>query len=395
MMPVLFKVPLLGKEVPAFGVMMTIGFLLAIYWAARRALRSGANPDVVLNMGFIALIAGVVGCRAMFVIHYWEENFAPIEPLGARIWAIIDLTRGGMEFYGGMILTVLVVLAYLTLWKHSARWYLDIVAPSLALGMALGRVGCFLNGCCFGSPCDLPWAVRFPYGSTPAIEQWMQRAPGAALPAELIRQNTLGEPMPIRIQQLAASDAEIQAAFDQAAEVRRELEKTNAAAAAATGAEKARLENEAAQLKRRLAAMPHAELRDHLARYGLTLAQFRELAKHYPSLRIHPAQLYSTIGLAILAMALHQLYWRRKRDGTVIFTMLAIEPISRILLERIRDDNPHDVFGLTISQSIALGMSLVGIIGLLAIRKLPPRSPLAEIWVPDEEEVKGVKPAKA
>src|SRR5574337_1127729 len=111
MAPVLFHLPVCGRAVPGYGVMLMIGFFLSIWWAAKRAEKSGANPDVVLNCGFIALICGVVGCRLMYVVHYWDQfkyqgDFLHI------LWAIVDVTKGGLEFYGGFILTVICVLAW-------------------------------------------------------------------------------------------------------------------------------------------------------------------------------------------------------------------------------------------------------------------------------------------
>lgn len=387
MMPILFKIPILGKEVPAFGVMMTIGFLLAIYWAVRRAQRSGANPDVILNIGFISLIAGVLGCRIMFVVHYWDESFANIQPLSARLWSVMDLTRGGMEYYGGFLLSVICVVTYLHFWKHSLRWYFDIVAPSAAVGMALGRVGCFLNGCCFGSPCELPWAVRFPYGSTPAQAQWQERVPGAELPQELIYLTpTSRSPLAVRIQDMQASDAELNAALTQDRAMRDEIRAKQTQLEAATGETRARIQADSQALSAKRDALPFQEIRMLLSRTGMDLARFRELAHEHPSVPTHPAQLYSTVGLLSLALLLDALYWRRSRDGQVILTLMLIEPVSRILLELVRADNPVDTFGLTISQFIAIGLTLLGFVGLLWLRRLPPRSPAAVVWIPPEEE---------
>ena len=97
MMPVIFRIPFLGKDIPSYGLMMMIGFMLAIVWAAHRAAKSKANPDVVLNCGFIALIAGVVGCRFMYVVHYWDQ-FKNRGDAGQVFMAIIDVTKGGLEF---------------------------------------------------------------------------------------------------------------------------------------------------------------------------------------------------------------------------------------------------------------------------------------------------------
>ncbi|MGE3181359.1 MAG: prolipoprotein diacylglyceryl transferase family protein, partial [Phycisphaerae bacterium] len=289
MRPVLFELPFLGKEIPAFGLMMTLGFLLGIYWAVRRAIKSGANPDVVLNIGFIALIAGVVGCRIMFVWHYWDEQFAQIQPIGNRIWAILNLTQGGMEFYGGFLLTCIAVFVYLWGWGHSIRWYLDIVAPSLAIGMAFGRVGCFLNGCCFGGPCNLPWAVEFPYGSNPAVVQWEKRLPGTSLPQELVDSTTF--PSPIRLQSLLASDKKVDAAVAQANRLELEL---------AALKQKSAPPDEIRLAQAKLALVPYPDLRRQMKRYDLSAEEIRTMAHAHGSIPIHPAQLYSTAGLLVL-----------------------------------------------------------------------------------------------
>ena len=135
MHPVLFTIPGINLSVPAYGFMMMLGFLTAILWAAYRAQRSGANPDVVLNCGFIALIGGVAGARAMYVVHYWDQ-FALRGSPGQIIWGILNVSEGGLEFYGGFIAATLGVLLYMVLWKHSLRWYVDITAPSAMLARA-------------------------------------------------------------------------------------------------------------------------------------------------------------------------------------------------------------------------------------------------------------------
>ncbi len=387
---VLFEVPGLGWDVPGYGVALMIGFLLSVWWAARRAERSGANPDIVLNCGFIALLGGVVGARAMYVLHYWEQ-FAGRSNL---LWALIDVRKGGLEVYGGVLAVMVVVFVYLWRSKLSIRWYLDIMVPSAALGMGLGRIGCFLNGCCYGGVCDLPWAVRFPYGSSAAVQQWEERMPGAALPQQLVfmrpqgvyGDGTAAVPVSRELGNPGLSEAEIAAEQEQLRGLLSDIGAIQQEVAqASTTAERTRLKGRLDELRGRIEAVgaDHIDIRTQMEKYGLSFEELREVARPHRSLPVHPTQLYSVVVLVILALFLDAIYWRRTRDGQVLFAFLLVEPIMRWMLEVIRADNPIDTLGtFTISQFIAIGMSLVGLIGLLVLRKLPPRSPRAKIWEP-------------
>jgi phosphatidylglycerol:prolipoprotein diacylglycerol transferase len=364
MMPVVFRIPFVNIDVPGYGLAMMLGFLLSVVWAVRRATKSGANPDVVLNCAFIALIGGVGGSRIMYVVHYWEQ-FAHRGNWLAVALAVIDVRKGGLEVYGGFIAASLGVLVYMIFWRHSFRWYLDILAPSAALGMGLGRIGCFLNGCCWGLPSDLPWAVRFPFGSNASIEQWY--AGQLDMPKELIwmppnRAFPDGRPAALLPREmLRMTDADF-------AKIKPALDKI--------------VREDAALIVRRQQATSAAERADIDKQASRLRAELQELAHQHPSLPVHPTQLYSTITLVLLALLLSALYWRRTRDGQVICTMLLIEPWTRYILETIRADNPVDTFHFTISQFLALLISLIGLAGLIALQYAKPRSPRAKLWEP-------------
>jgi phosphatidylglycerol---prolipoprotein diacylglyceryl transferase len=388
MMPVVFRIPLVNIDVPGYGLAMMLGFLLTVVWAARRAAKSGGNPDVVLNCAFIALIGGVGGSRFMYVVHYWEQ-YASRGNWMAVAWSIIDMRKGGLEVYGGFIAACLGVLIYMIFWGHSFRWYLDILAPSAALGMGLGRIGCFLNGCCWGLPSELPWAVRFPFGSNASIQQWY--AGQLDMPRELMffpppnGAFAGGESVSLLPREmLRMSDAEV-------AKLKATVEKINQENIALTArrqqaksdAEKAQLDREEKRLGAQALAVaqsPYASVLANMQSSGLTLEQLKELAHAHPSLAVHPTQLYSTITLVLLALLLNSLYWRRTRDGQVICTMLLIEPWTRYILETIRADNPVDTFHFTISQFLALMISLIGLAGLIALQYAKPRSLRAKLW---------------
>lgn len=386
MKPVIFTIPGINWDVPGYGLMLMLGLFASIWWAARRALKSGGNPDVILNCGFIAIIIGVVGSRAMYVIHYWDQFQAHGSALKV-LFAIIDVRKGGLEFYGGFILTTICTLAWLRFWeKVSLRWYLDIIAPSAALGLAIGRIGCLLNGCCFGTTCDLPWAVRFPFGSSACIHQWQARLPGAAVREELIyTDGETGLAMLLPREFLYTSDQRL----DAVAKVHRDLQAYQAQFDAAS---------DPVERERLRASIRHLEskgtkdlLKYHAAcanmkKYGLSAAELRAVGESYRTLPVHPTQPYSTITALLIALLLNALYWRRTRDGQVICTLLLIEPVSRWLLEIVRADNPIDmVGGLTVSQFLAVCMTLAGLLGLLWLQRMPPRSPRARLWDPPEQ----------
>jgi phosphatidylglycerol:prolipoprotein diacylglycerol transferase len=107
----------------------------------------------------------------------------------------------------------------------------------------------------------------------------------------------------------------------------------------------------------------------------------------YPSLPVHPTQLYSTVSAILLSIFLGRIFHRRKRHGVVFAWMMVLYPISRFILESIRTDNPLDVFGLTASQALSVVIFILGCLYLLFLyRFLPERSPRAIPFVPEEEE---------
>lgn len=140
-----------------YGIFVAGGFWLGAWTAARRAGKSGLNPEIIWDLLWVLIVAGIVGARALYVATYWERDFRN-EP-----WSEIFMVHhGGLVFHGGFVAAVLAGFAWCQ-WRKWPAWALtDVFAPSLALGHALGRIGCLMNGCCYGARCDLPWAIRFP-----------------------------------------------------------------------------------------------------------------------------------------------------------------------------------------------------------------------------------------
>ena len=179
MKQVLFTIPGLGVPVHGFALLVVLGFFLGVLLARRRSLQEGLDPDLIDDLAPWVLLGGLIGARLLFVAEYWGEKVAT---LGAvfRVW------EGGLVFYGGLFGAVVAVLLVRAARAFPLLATLDALTPALALGIAIGRVGCFLNGCCYGDPCPIPWlAVRFPPHSPPWLAEQAQGIIPAAARASL------------------------------------------------------------------------------------------------------------------------------------------------------------------------------------------------------------------
>ena len=396
MHPELFTLPILGMSIKTYGFFLMLGFLSAVWLAMKRAARVKADPDRVIDVSFFALLFGVGGARLFYVVHYWETDFALASN---KLLAIIDIRQGGLEFLGGLLGAMAAILIYLIVKKQSVRLYLDIIAPSAMWGLAFGRIGCFFNGCCFGGLCvasannepALPWAVRFPFGSPAHMRQWEERQ--VTIPAELL--NTAGMmayPLPATTLHLSVEKRE---------RPQREVERVQAALAKAktANADGAEVQELESQLKSKKAALAAATRKHHLAdlewaqhypsrrhpERKTSVSELEQLAAQCQSLPIHPTQLYASVNAFLLYGLLAYVFYLRKRHGVVIGLLLLLYPISRVLLEMIRVDNPHDVAGLTISQFISVVMAIFAVAYLIILYKvMPQRSPYADAAKPAE-----------
>ena len=147
-----------GFTIYWYGILVAGGFLAGLWTASRRCVLDKLDGKVISDLGVWIILAGMIGARAMHVVTYWEEQYAD-QPLSH----LLDFRGGGLVFHGGFIGAVLAVILYPRLHGKQPLWKIaDAFAPSIPLGHALGRVGCLMTGCCFGTACDLPWAIHFP-----------------------------------------------------------------------------------------------------------------------------------------------------------------------------------------------------------------------------------------
>jgi len=330
MFPELFEIPFIHLTVKSYGLMMVIGFIFAVSLIRHLSRDITPDPQLVTNAALYSLIGGVVGARLFYVVHYFGS-------FKADLISIFAIWQGGLEILGGVIVAITIIFFYLLYHKLPIRRYFDILAIGLLLALLFGRIGCFLNGCCFGKPTNLPWAVRFPYGSHVYYSQ--------------INANPKrNRPQP----QLELPDE----FFGYHNEEGRWIE----------------------------------GLRPK--RY-LTVEQKEQLKKidKYRSLPVHPTQLYSSAVGGLLCLILY-LLWRRSQNaaasktpgkffikpGQIFSLMFILYGVSRFFMEFLRDDNPFEYAwwaiykGGTLSQNLGIYMAIFGVVLMAIFQRMKPET---------------------
>jgi len=309
--------------------MMVVGFLAAVSLIRRLSRNITPDPRLITNAALYSLIAGVVGARVFYVAHHFDQ-FRGRGPL-----SVFAIWLGGYELLGGVILAITIIIFYLRYHKLPIRRYLDILAVGLILALAFGRIGCFLNGCCFGKPTNLLWAVRFPYGSHAYYSQVYPDTkrnrpdPHLTLPDEFFSQYQRNG-------------------------------------------------------KTFYGLKPYEDLTD----------EQKDMVKNgkYRCLPVHPTQLYSSAMAAVLCFILY-LFWRRSqkagdaqntkrlfaKPGCTFSLMFILYGVTRFFIEFLRDDNPFELAwwavykGGTVSQNLGIYLTILGIALIVIFQKMKPK----------------------
>ena len=327
MHPKFFEIPFIHLTVPTYGLMMVVGFISAIFLIRRLSRNITPDPQLITNAALYTLIAGVVGARLFYVIHYFDH-------FRGRLLSVFVIWQGGLELVGGVILAIAVIILYLRYHKLPIRRYLDILAVALMLALAFGRIGCFMRGCCFGKPTNLPWAVRFPYNSPIQLHS-------PAYYSQVHPDFKRNRPEP--------------------------------------------------QLKLPAGFFGYY---DDNSRWYSGLKPYEHLTPRqkemvdkgpYRCLPVHPTQLYSSANAVILCFILY-LFWRKSQNagnsknadgfsvkpGWTFSLMFILYGITRFFIEFLRDDNPFEFDSLTISQNIGVAMIVLGVVLIAIFDRIKP-----------------------
>jgi phosphatidylglycerol:prolipoprotein diacylglycerol transferase len=138
----------------SYGVLLASAYLLALYYAVRRARRFGLDGNRVLDLGIYIIISALVGAKLLLLI----VDFDQFRRQPAELWTLV---RSGGVFYGGLVLAFAVGFWYVRKHRLPVWPTADAIAPGIALGHVVGRFGCLLAGCCYGKPTSLPWGITF------------------------------------------------------------------------------------------------------------------------------------------------------------------------------------------------------------------------------------------
>lgn len=159
----------IGKVLPhasfpifGYGFLVMTGFLVAVLAARGRAEKIGLDPDRVWDAGIWLLISGVAGGRLFYLLQYHEQVFRDAKTLPQIVFAAVNLPDGGLVLIGALVGGAIGLFGFCRKNRLSMLDVADAFTPSVFIGIGFGRIGCLLNGCCWGDRCELPWAISFP-----------------------------------------------------------------------------------------------------------------------------------------------------------------------------------------------------------------------------------------
>lgn len=301
-----------------FGLMLVLGLFVALSVAKFLARRNHLNPEDFANAGILALFSGIIGARISHVLENLSEFTDPQRGVMGNLLEVFNVASGGLTYYGGFLLATPILILYGKWKKIPIRLGMDIIAPCLMIGLGFGRLGCFLNGCCYGAECNVPWAVTFPYHSYAYQEQFEKNE--LVPPTELLYvtpDEKIGLQSPDKV------------------------------------ANRAQLEG----------------------------PEILKLMREQRSRPVHPAQLYSAFTALLLAAICIVYFPQRRFDGEVFAMMMVLESIGRFLLEIVRAEPvvlTLGGFGMSFSMVLSVFLLIGGILLWMAFAKFPIHAKLLE-----------------
>lgn len=352
MRQVLFNVPLNWLGLPDFpvygyGVMLCLAFIFCTMLARRLGWREGIQANHLETLAIFVFVFGILGARLLFMVRYHDRYVWD----GTIVWQFIRIWDGGLILYGsmagGLVGYIIAYRFYLRQHDISTWKVIDIVAPCAALGLALGRLGCLLNGCCYGNVAcpDCP-AITFPLASPPRfamVERGHQTAAGFFLGPERT----------------------VQA-----------VEPNSPAAWAGLQAGDVILKVDNREVVKNSDLTEYLHFRWPRGKNDLQLT-IRRAGQEIPleefaprTIGLHPTQIYESVSMVLLLWLLLCYYPFKRHDGSVMVLFMLAYAVHRFVNEMLRTDTEKVLFDLTLSQNISIGVLAAGVLlGVLVWRR--------------------------
>ena len=330
-----------GFPIRGFGVKMLLAVTAGPSLFVWRARRVGIDLDTVFTLAFWMFLPGILGARLFYVIEYWSSQYWPVylnseRSLKALLIAVINVTQGGLVAYGAFAGGMLGMLLFVRKYRQPLA---DLVAPCILFGLALGRIGCLMNGCCFGGTCELPWAITFPRGEWPYSPAYQAQVERGQMFGIELSGDSGAEPVLRSVRKQSLAEQGGLRTGDRLQSV---------------GGEEVTTCGDAKGVFWRHFHRPGPVVLKAEGRGPVTLPKTPHRTRSLP---VHPTQIYSSINAFVLCLLLLAYDPFNRRDGALFALMISVYPVSRFLMEMIRTDE-SSVFGtgLTISQNVSLLM---------------------------------------
>ena len=157
--------------------MAALGVCAAYLMVKKNRDYAKVSSDQVADIIFLLIVSGVIGARIFYIISYFDQfkysyikGVKVLNSTPEMVLEMLKIYNGGLVFYGGFICAVIAMIIYCRKKKLDFWMITDMCVPGLALGHLFGRIGCFLNGCCYGKPTEMPFAITYPAGTPPALK---------------------------------------------------------------------------------------------------------------------------------------------------------------------------------------------------------------------------------
>jgi phosphatidylglycerol:prolipoprotein diacylglycerol transferase len=363
---VLFRIPIhLGGWAPqgipiyGYGTMLFLAFVICLWLTGRRAEKEGIRKEIIQDLALWIFVGGIVGARLTFLLMEGDPEQSLATRLQTALTEFFRIWDGGLVFYGSAVGGVVAYfVAYFLVYRKQglSNWKLaDVIAPSLAVGLCLGRIGCFLNGCCYGAVAcpDCRQQVHFPFSSLPRfalVKDGYQTTAGFTMNDKAEDERTVG---------VVAADSPAAASGLRSGDIIVKLRDYPLPGQEANVASYRDLENDLGR------EWPRGK--NDLALTVKRGNQEIELPAFRPqTLGLYPTQLYESISMLLVFLLLTAYFAVRRRPGEVMALFMFCYGLQRYIVEMLRDD-PRPV-GLEKYTSLLL--MVAGPLLLIALRWL-------------------------